>query len=313
MRTAWLAWLDRFPLGLFIIGALLLGLSPFMPEPHLWEKLKMLAAGALTRPDRYFRPVAPCLAAGAAGTETDPPMGHAALGSVSPANDIASPPRTVGVILPVLNEAGILDAALTGVLEQGPDEIVVVDGGSDDATRDIVRNHPRIRLLDTARGRAAQMNAGAAEARSDILLFLHADTRLPPQALSHVRAAIQAGHLWGRFDVRLDGARPAYRVIERCMNLRSALTGIATGDQAIFVRRDVFERLGGYARLRSWRTSSCPRVSNAGSARRVRAPVVTSARRWEQHGILRTVLRMWRLRLLYWLGMSPARLARWYA
>jgi rSAM/selenodomain-associated transferase 2 len=241
-------------------------------------------------------------------------MGHATRGSVNPANDIIGPPRTVGVILPVLNEAGILDTALTEILKQAPDEIVVVDGGSRDATRDVVRNHPRIRLLETERGRAVQMNAGAAEARSDILLFLHADTRLPPQALSHVRAAIQSGHLWGRFDIRLDGARPAYRVIERFMNLRSALTGIATGDQAIFVRRDVFRQLGGYAPIALMEDIELSaRLKRRQRPARVRTPVVTSARRWEQHGILRTVLRMWRLRLLYWLGMSPARLARWYA
>ncbi len=241
-------------------------------------------------------------------------MGHAAPGSVNPANDICGPPRTVGVVLPVLNEAGILDTALTEILKQVPDEIVVVDGGSQDATRDIVRNHPRIRLLETERGRAAQMNAGAAEARSDILLFLHADTRLPPQALSHVRAAIQAGHLWGRFDIRLDGARPAYRVIERFMNLRSALTGIATGDQAIFVRRDVFRQLGGYAPIALMEDIELSaRLKRRQRPARVHTPAVTSARRWEQHGILRTVLRMWRLRLLYWFGMSPARLARWYA
>ena len=241
-------------------------------------------------------------------------MGHAAPGSVNPANDISGPPRTVGVVLPVLNEAGILETALTEVLEQAPDEIVVVDGGSQDATRDIARNHPRIRLLETERGRAAQMNAGAAAASSDILLFLHADTRLPPQALNHVRAAIQAGHLWGRFDIRLDGMRPAYRVIERFMNLRSALTGIATGDQAVFVRRDVFRQFGGYAPIALMEDIELSaRLKRRQRPARVRAPAVTSARRWEQHGILRTVLRMWRLRLLYWLGMSPARLARWYA
>lgn len=241
-------------------------------------------------------------------------MGHATPGSVSPANDIAGPPRTVGVILPVLNEAGILETALTEILKQAPDEIVVIDGGSRDATRDIVRIHPRIRLLETERGRAVQMNAGAADARSDILLFLHADTRLPPQALSHVRAAIQSGHLWGRFDIRLDGARPAYRVIERFMNLRSALTGIATGDQAIFVRRNAFERLGGYAPIALMEDIELSaRLKRQQRPARVCTPAVTSARRWEQHGILRTVLRMWRLRLLYWLGMSPSRLARWYA
>ncbi|MBI3574716.1 MAG: TIGR04283 family arsenosugar biosynthesis glycosyltransferase [Gammaproteobacteria bacterium] len=241
-------------------------------------------------------------------------MGHAAHGSVNPANDISGPPRTVGVILPVLNEAGILETALIGVLEQAPDEIVVVDGGSQDATCDVVRNHPRIRLLETERGRAAQMNAGAAEARSDILLFLHADTRLPPQALSHVRAAIRAGHLWGRFDVRLDSARPAYRIIERFMNLRSALTGIATGDQAIFVRRDVFRQLGGFAPIPLMEdVELSARLRRGRPPARLRAPVLVSVRRWERHGVARTVLRMWWLRLCYWLGVSPARLARWYA
>ena len=221
--------------------------------------------------------------------------------------------HSVAVILPVLHEAGILETALTEVLAQAPDEIIVIDGGSRDATRDIVRHHPRIRLLETERGRAAQMNAGAAEAHADILLFLHADTRLPPQALSHVRAAIQAGHLWGRFDVRLDGARPAYRVIERFMNLRSALTGIATGDQAVFVRRDIFRQLGGYAPIALMEDIELSaRLKRRQRPARVRAPVVTSARRWEQHGILRTVLRMWALRFLYRVGVSPVRLARWY-
>lgn len=237
---------------------------------------------------------------------------------MGPASCVALTPvsheLTVAVVMPVLNETGALPAALEHLRQQAPDEIIVVDGGSDDTTRDIVRNHPRIRLLETERGRAAQMNAGAAGARSDILLFLHVDTCLPPQALSYVRAAIQAGHLWGRFDVRLDGARPAYRVIERFMNRRSALTGIATGDQAIFVRRDVFERLGGYAPIALMEDIELSaRLKRRQRPVRVRAPAATSVRRWEQHGILRTVLRMWRLRLLYWLGMSPARLARWYA
>ena len=240
-------------------------------------------------------------------------MGHAAHGSVNPANDISGSPRTVGVILPVLNEAGILETALTEVLEQAPDEMIVVDGDSQDATCDIVRRHPALHLIKAQRGRAAQMNAGAAAARSDILLFLHADTRLPPQALSHVRAAIQAGHLWGRFDVRLDGARPAYRVIERFMNLRSALTGIATGDQAIFVRRDVFQQLGGFAPISLMEDIELSaRLRRKQPPARIRAPVLVSVRRWERHGVARTVLRMWWLRLCYWLGVSPTHLARWY-
>jgi len=241
-------------------------------------------------------------------------MGHAAHGSVNPANDISSPPRTVGVILPVLNEAGTLAATLDRLREQSPDEIIVVDGGSIDATRDVVRRHPALHLIEAERGRAAQMNAGAAATRSDILLFLHADARLPPQALSHVRVAIQVGYLWGRFDVRLDGTRPAYRVIERFMNLRSALTGIATGDQAIFVRRDIFQQLGGFAPISLMEDIELSaRLRRKQPPARIRTPVLASVRRWERRGIVRTVLLMWGLRLLYWFGVSPARLARWYA
>ena len=241
-------------------------------------------------------------------------MGHAAHGSVNPANDISSPPRTVGVILPVLNEADILETTLTEVLEQAPDEIVVVDGGSQDATCDIVRRRPALHLMEAQRGRAAQMNAGAAAAHSDILLFLHADTRLPPQALASVRAAIHAGCVWGRFDVRLDSPRISYRVIEGFMNLRSALTGIATGDQAIFVRRDIFQQLGGFAPISLMEDIELSaRLRRKQPPARIRTPVLASVRRWERRGIVRTVLLMWGLRLCYWLGVSPARLARWYA
>lgn len=221
---------------------------------------------------------------------------------------------TVAVVMPVLNEAGALPVALEHLRQQAPDEIIVVDGGSDDATRDIVRNHPRIRLLDTVRGRAAQMNAGAAATHSDILLFLHTDTRLPPGAIGSVRAAVRAGHLWGRFDVRLDNSKPIYRVIEWLMNQRSAITGIATGDQAIFVRRDVFEELDGYPAIALMEDIALSaRLKRIMTPARLKTTVTTSARRWERYGVMRTVARMWWLRLCYWLGVSPARLARWYA
>ncbi len=221
---------------------------------------------------------------------------------------------TVAIILPVLNEAGILETALTEVLEQAPDEIVVVDGGSQDATRDVVRRHPTLQLFEAEPGRAVQMNAGAAAAHSDILLFLHADTRLPPDAIESVRAVIRAGDVWGRFDVRLDNSRFAYRVIERFMNWRSALTGIATGDQAIFVRRDVFRQLGGFAPIPLMEDIELSaRLRRRQFPARIRTPVLVSVRRWKRYGVARTVLRMWWLRLCYWLGVSPARLARWYA
>jgi len=220
---------------------------------------------------------------------------------------------TVAVVMPVLNEAGTLSAALEHLRQQAPDEIIIVDGGSNDTTCDIVRNHPQIRLLNTARGRAAQMNAGGAAVDSDILLFLHADTRLPPDAIGSIRAAVRAGHLWGRFDVRLDNPKPIYRVIEWLMNQRSAITGVATGDQAIFVRRDIFRELGGYPAIALMEDIALSaRLKRIMAPARLRTAVTTSARRWERYGVIRTVARMWWLRLCYWFGVSPARLARWY-
>lgn len=223
---------------------------------------------------------------------------------------------TVAVILPVLNEAGTLPTLLEHLRQQMPDEIIVVDGGSTDTTRDIVwaRTDPlSVRWLVSARGRASQMNTAAAAARADVLLFLHADTRLPLDALESVRAVIRAGNVWGRFDVRLDNPRFVYRVIERFMNWRSALTGIATGDQAIFVRRNVFDKLGGYPAIALMEDIALSaRLKRIMAPVRLRAVVTTSARRWERHGVAHTVARMWWLRLCYWIGVSPARLARWY-
>lgn len=157
------------------------------------------------------------------------------------------------------------------------------------------------------------MHAGTLAANSDVLLFLHADVRLPEGAVDAVRAAIRRGCLWGRFDVRLSGRNFLFRLIEQLMNARSALTGIATGDQAIFVRRDVYRMLGGYAPMDIMEDIEfSTRLKWVGRPARLHGPVMVSARRWEEKGILRTVLLMWTLRLLYWLGVSPRRLARWY-
>jgi rSAM/selenodomain-associated transferase 2 len=226
---------------------------------------------------------------------------------------------TVAAIVPVLNEARGIGDFLAAVCAHDFAEIIIVNGGSEDATRRIIETFcdrvrdPRIARVSSERGRARQMNAGARCAQSDTLVFLHSDTRLPPGAVPAVRSAIDGGRDWGRFDVRLDGHRPLLRLIAFFMNWRSRLTGICTGDQAIFVRRDVFERAGGYADIALMEDIDLSRrLKRTGRPARVAAPVTASARRWREQGILRTIVQMWRLRLMYFLGASPAMLAAQY-
>lgn len=230
---------------------------------------------------------------------------------------------TVGVILPVFNEAAHLEQSLSRLLaEHRFDEVIVVDGGSTDASVEIVcklmtadtsGTQPVPYLIQTPRGRARQMHAGAQVATSDVLLFLHTDTAPPAEAVARMHEVVRRGHVWGWFDVRLSGSHFLFRVIERLMNWRSALSGIATGDQGLFVRRDVYRVLGGFAPLPLMEdVEFSTRLKWVGKPARLREPVVTSSRRWERHGIVRTVMLMWTLRFLYWLGVSPARLARWY-
>ena len=166
-------------------------------------------------------------------------------------------------------------------------------------------------LFQTRRGRARQMHAGAQTATADVLLFLHADTVLPPEADARIRDAIRRGHLWGRFDVRLSGRYWPLRLVECMMNWRSAVSGIVTGDQAMFVRRDVYRMLGGFAPIPLMEdVEFSRRLKWVGKAARLRGPAVASSRRWELKGVFRTILLMWYLRFLYWLGVSPERLAR---
>lgn len=220
----------------------------------------------------------------------------------------------LSIVMPVLNEEAGLPHALLALhpLRQRGVELVVVDGGSTDATLAVARAAADT-TLTSPRGRARQMNAGAGLARADVLLFLHADTHLPPDADLHVLAALAAGADWGRFDVRISGRHPMLRVVAALMNLRSRATGIATGDQALFVRRTVFDALHGYpdqplmedielsSRLRRVSPPAC-----------LRPHVTTSGRRWEQHGLWRTILLMWRLRWRYWRGVPAAVLAKAY-
>lgn len=234
----------------------------------------------------------------------------------------ATPQRrpSVAVVVPLWREPS-LDALDDLVRGNDPDELILVEAEGDALTAAAVdawlAGQPSsgvpVQRLASARGRAAQMNRGARAARAETLLFLHADTRLPAGGLARVREAIARGRAWGRFDVRLSGEGAAYRVIERLMNWRSALTGIATGDQAIFVRRDVFRMLGGFpAGPLMEDIALSARLKWVERPVRLRERVVTSSRRWERDGVARTVLTMWFLRAAYALGVSPERLAKWY-
>lgn len=223
---------------------------------------------------------------------------------------------TLSVVVPALNEAGGIEAVLRPLqpLRGRGHEVVVVDGGSADDTA--ARAAPLAdRVLSSARGRALQMNAGAAAARGEVLLFLHADTRLPEAADWLVLEGMRrTGRRWGRFDVRLTGRHPALRVVERAISWRSRLTGVASGDQAIFVERALFARLGGFPTIPLMEDLALCRALRAVAGRPLclRPPVLSSSRRWEEHGVWRTILLMWRLRLAYYLGADPARLAARY-
>ena len=222
---------------------------------------------------------------------------------------------SLSIVIPVWRELRNLEFLLVDLgAAFAQDEIIVVDGASDDGSRDVVRRFPRITLLDSPRGRACQMNAGARTARGDVLLFLHADTKLPPGARAAILDALaDARVVAGRFDVQFDNPGRAFRMIAALMNLRSRLSGISTGDQAIFVRRTVFETLGGYAEIPLMEDIELTRrLKRAGRLAALRLRVTTAARKWEQEGAARTIVLMWTLRLLYVFGVSPTRLHRWY-
>ena len=220
----------------------------------------------------------------------------------------------LSVVMPALNEACGINATLQRLAPwraRGV-EVIVVDGDSQDGTARAAAAGAS-RVLVGPRGRARQMNAGAAVAQGQTLLFLHADTQLPARADTLIEQALLGPRVWGRFDVRIEGSSPMLRVVAALMNLRSRCSGIATGDQAIFVRADVFRQLGGYA--------DQPLMEDIELSRRLlavsrpaclRQRAVTSGRRWQTHGVWPTIFLMWRLRWRYWRGESPETLARAY-
>jgi rSAM/selenodomain-associated transferase 2 len=230
------------------------------------------------------------------------------------ADDADAMQATLCIVVPVLDEAPNLASQL-GALQpfrRRGARVVVVDGGSGDDSLAIAAEFADFALV-SARGRARQMNAGAATCSAELLLFLHADTRLPHDADTLVRRALQAPHRWGRFDVAIDSPRPVMRLVETLMNLRSRWTGIATGDQAVFVRRDLFDQVGGFPDQPLMEdVALSTRLKRHGPPACLRERVTTSARRWERQGPWRTILLMWRLRAAYALGVDPAKLATRY-
>ena len=219
----------------------------------------------------------------------------------------------LSIIIPVLNEAEHLADRLQALQPlRDRCQLLLVDGGSSDASITVAQDRVD-QVLASPRGRAKQMNAGAARAAAPVLLFLHADTRLPADALTAIQHAVAQGHVWGRFDVAFDSAKPVFKLIALMMNWRSRLTGIMTGDQALFVTRKAFSDIGGFPEIALMEDIAISkRLKAVGQPACLPNKVVTSARRWLQQGILKTILLMWRLRLAYFFGADPDRLAARY-
>lgn len=221
---------------------------------------------------------------------------------------------TLSIVIPVFNEATQLPETLARLapLRARGVQVIVVDGGSTDGSAELTPEG--VTWLPSAPGRARQMNAGAALARGDVLLFLHADTRLPVEADRLIAQALAPPCVhWGRFDVRIAGRLRLLALVAFMMNRRSRLTGIATGDQGIFVRRSTFESLGGYADLPLMEdVELSARLRRLSSPACLKGPATTSGRRWESRGLWRTIFLMWRLRWAYWRGVPPSRLAEQY-
>ncbi len=220
-------------------------------------------------------------------------------------------PADISVVIPALNEEASVGAAVRSAMRCGSTDVIVVDGGSEDRTTAVATEAGVHKLVRSLPGRGIQLNSGAQLAQRDVLLFLHADSELSPDCLEQICAAGE--FTWGAFRQRIDSSRAALRAIERGNALRIRLRGMAFGDQAIFVRGEVFRKHGGFAEI--------PLMEDVEFSRRfrriakpvlLRGPVTTSARRWEQQGVVRQTLRNWSLQLSYRLGARPEQLQRRY-
>ncbi len=222
--------------------------------------------------------------------------------------------KSIAIIVPVLNEADNLPGLIAHLSRfiQADVEIVFVDGGSTDKTQHILLES-KLQTVSAPRGRALQMNAGVLHSDAEILVFMHADTLLPPGALKCIAKTINDGANWGRFDVRISGTHPMFGIIAFMMNLRSRLSGIATGDQVIFMNRTIFNAAGGFPeQLLMEDIEISKRLKQINRPVCLREKVTTSGRRWQKNGVWKTIFLMWRLRFKYWRGVSSSILAEFY-
>jgi len=221
----------------------------------------------------------------------------------------------ISVIMPVLNEEASVGSCLAQFQDVKDVELIVVDGGSSDRTQEVVEALEAVRWVEASdTGRAIQMNVGAKEARGDVFLFLHADTFLPEDGIGLIRKSLDNAHVvGGRFQLGLSEKTPGFRLVAWFSTLRSRYLGITYGDQGIYVRREVFEAVGGFPQLWVFEDSEfCKCVKKLGKFVMVNAQVCSSTRRWRKWGIVRTVFWMWVLRLLYVCSVSDQTLSRWY-
>lgn len=222
---------------------------------------------------------------------------------------------SISIIVPTLNEEKTIKNCLEQFLPKLEDlEIIVVDGGSSDSTKEIVKDYPQIKFIEWKCGRATQMNRGAKEAKGEILLFLHSDTFLPHKGWESIWNCIDKGAIWGWFNIRFDDQKLYFQLMEKQINFFTQLSRLPTGDQAIFIRHKTFNDVGGYKDMPLMEDLDLARrLRKISKGKIIRQPVITSARRWQKGDFLKTALLMFRLNLFYFLGVPSERLATVYS
>ncbi|HSE84568.1 MAG TPA: TIGR04283 family arsenosugar biosynthesis glycosyltransferase [Thermodesulfobacteriota bacterium] len=222
----------------------------------------------------------------------------------------------ISIVIPTYNESATIESTLTKLLEIVPpdDEIIIIDGQSEDNTQEIVRTFPQTKLFTSRRGRAIQMNVGAQKAKNEYLLFLHADNIVSPDCLNMLRDDIKSGRLsWGWFPIKLNSPKLGFKVLEIGANLRLKFTGTPLGDHGIFVRKEIFDKIGGFPEIPIMEDLEFVRkIKRVAKGTQINCPIGTSVRRFEKSGIIKTFITMWVLRFLYYSGMSTDKLARYY-